>query len=67
MCSKNPGVNILYKKLFKSIQYIIYSNVTQHDILFMKKRKPDLSRIGLDWLVCIVVYMSRIDMSRLRR
>ena len=32
-----------------------------------EKRKPDLSRFGLDWLVCIVVYMSRIDMSRLRR
>jgi hypothetical protein len=29
--------------------------------------KPDFSRFGLDWLICIVVYMSRIDMSRLRR
>jgi hypothetical protein len=33
----------------------------------MKKRKPDLSRFGLNWLVCVVVCMSRIDMSRLRR
>jgi hypothetical protein len=42
-------------------------DMTQHDILFMKKRKPDLSRFGLNWLVCVVVCMSRIDMSRLRR
>ena len=24
-------------------------DMTQHDILFMKKRKPDFSRFGLDW------------------
>ena len=30
MCSKNMGVNILYKKLFKSIQYIIYFTVNKN-------------------------------------